>query len=68
MATVAREPPAGAIDAEAHGGHFALCLMLGIAYACSLGGMATLIGTPTNALLAAFLPTPTGWRSPSSTG
>jgi sodium-dependent dicarboxylate transporter 2/3/5 len=45
----------GPIDAEARGGHFALCLMLGIAYACSLGGMATLIGTPTNALLAAFL-------------
>ena len=45
----------GAIDADARGGHFALCLMLGIAYGCSIGGTATLIGTPTNALLAAFL-------------
>ena len=37
------------------GDGFALCLLLGIAYACSLGGVATLVGTPTNALLAAFL-------------
>ncbi|MEM8962385.1 MAG: DASS family sodium-coupled anion symporter [Acidobacteriota bacterium] len=34
---------------------FATAVMLGIAYACSLGGMATLVGTPTNALLAGFL-------------
>ncbi|MEM8557276.1 MAG: DASS family sodium-coupled anion symporter [Bacteroidota bacterium] len=36
-------------------GGFAVALMLAIAYACSVGGMATLIGTPTNALLAAFV-------------
>ena len=36
------------------GTHFALCLMLGIAYACSAGGLGTLIGTPTNALLSAY--------------
>jgi solute carrier family 13 (sodium-dependent dicarboxylate transporter), member 2/3/5 len=34
---------------------FALVLLLGIAYACSLGGMGTLIGTPGNAILAAFV-------------
>jgi len=35
--------------------HFALCLMLGIAYASSIGGVATPIGTPPNAILLGFL-------------
>ncbi|GAB3392913.1 SLC13 family permease [Azotobacter armeniacus] len=34
---------------------FAVALLLGIAYAASIGGVATLIGSPPNALLAAFL-------------
>lgn len=34
---------------------FAICLMLGIAYGASIGGLGTLIGTPPNALLAGFL-------------
>jgi sodium-dependent dicarboxylate transporter 2/3/5 len=34
---------------------FAICLMLGTAYASSIGGIGTLIGTPPNAMLAAFL-------------
>ena len=34
---------------------FALALLLGIAYAASVGGLGTLIGTPPNALLAAFI-------------
>lgn len=34
---------------------FAVALLLGIAYSASVGGVATLIGTPPNALLAAFL-------------
>jgi sodium-dependent dicarboxylate transporter 2/3/5 len=40
---------------DAMGRNFAIAMMLGIAYACSIGGMGTLIGTPPNALLAAFL-------------
>jgi solute carrier family 13 (sodium-dependent dicarboxylate transporter), member 2/3/5 len=35
--------------------NFAVALMLGIAYACSIGGLATLIGTPPNALLAGYM-------------
>lgn len=34
---------------------YAVALLLGIAYAASIGGIGTLIGTPPNALLAAFL-------------
>jgi sodium-dependent dicarboxylate transporter 2/3/5 len=34
---------------------FASALVLGIAYACSIGGIGTLIGTPPNLILAAFL-------------
>ena len=34
---------------------FATALLLGIAYAASIGGIATLIGTPPNALMVAFL-------------
>ncbi len=35
--------------------NLATCLMLGIAYAASIGGMGTLIGTPPNLILAAFM-------------
>jgi sodium-dependent dicarboxylate transporter 2/3/5 len=34
--------------------NFALCLLLGIAYGCSIGGIGTLIGTPPNLFLASY--------------
>lgn len=34
---------------------FAVCLMLGIAYAASIGGVATIIGTPPNVFLIGYL-------------
>lgn len=37
------------------GRNFALSLMLGIAYAASIGGMATIIGSPPNGILVEFL-------------
>jgi sodium-dependent dicarboxylate transporter 2/3/5 len=35
--------------------NLAMCLMLGIAYAASVGGVATIIGTPPNVFLVGFL-------------
>jgi sodium-dependent dicarboxylate transporter 2/3/5 len=37
------------------GRNFALCLMLGIAYGASIGGIATIIGTPPNGILVSFM-------------
>jgi sodium-dependent dicarboxylate transporter 2/3/5 len=41
-------------DGSEHQPAFATALMLAIAYGCSIGGLGTLIGTPTNAILAGF--------------
>ena len=53
VSTVVREnseaAPEGAVD------DFAVALLLGIAYAASIGGLATLIGTPPNAFLSGYL-------------
>jgi solute carrier family 13 (sodium-dependent dicarboxylate transporter), member 2/3/5 len=40
---------------EAGDGNFATAMMLGIAYAASIGGLATLIGSPPNALAASYM-------------
>jgi len=40
---------------ESEGRNFSLALLLGIAFGANIGGMATLIGTPPNALLAGYL-------------
>ncbi|HEY7884024.1 MAG TPA: DASS family sodium-coupled anion symporter [Cellvibrionaceae bacterium] len=42
-------------DGALEGNPYAVALLLAIAYGASLGGIATLIGTPPNALLAAYL-------------
>lgn len=56
---VLAEPGAAGEDPHAVRGpvvlNFSVCLLLGIAYAASIGGMGTLIGTPPNALLAGFM-------------
>lgn len=54
IALLARGGTAG-YDAGPEAARFSRALLLGIAYAASIGGMATLIGTPTNALLAGFM-------------
>lgn len=41
-------------DRDRDNSRFGLCLMLSIAYSASIGGMATLIGTPPNAILASL--------------
>jgi len=54
-----REPTDGESEGEELTGrgasNFAICLMLGIAYAASIGSLATLIGTPPNLFMAGFL-------------
>ena len=47
--------PIGSDDAAATGGAFGVCLMLGIAYAASIGGLGTIIGTPPNLFVASYL-------------
>lgn len=52
-ALAGRDGTAGAPDADAR--NFASCLVLGVAYAATIGGLGTLVGTPTNALVVGFL-------------
>jgi solute carrier family 13 (sodium-dependent dicarboxylate transporter), member 2/3/5 len=45
----------GGDEAEAADPNFGTCLLLGIAYACSIGGMGTIIGTAPNLFLVSFI-------------
>ncbi|MBX3321617.1 MAG: DASS family sodium-coupled anion symporter [Phycisphaeraceae bacterium] len=45
---------------DRHSRNFAIAMMLGIAYAASIGGVATINGTPPNGILIAFLKDATG--------
>lgn len=45
----------GAVEGVARDGSLALALMLGIAYAATIGGMGTLVGTPPNVFMAGFV-------------
>jgi len=45
------------IDTRPEHFHFAIALMLGIAYACSIGGVATILGTPPNAVFVGTVET-----------
>ncbi len=46
--------------------NFGICVMLGIAFSSSIGGMATLIGTPPNAVMAGQVEKMTGTAVPFS--
>ena len=47
--------PEGEDGSRPGGENFATCLLLGVAYSASIGGVSTLIGTPPNAFMAGFL-------------
>jgi sodium-dependent dicarboxylate transporter 2/3/5 len=42
-------------DAGGHKARFHTCLLLALAYGCSIGGIATLMGTPPNGFMAGFV-------------
>lgn len=50
-------PVAIAVARDAHyqGKNFNKTLLLGVGYACSIGGLATIIGTPTNAIFLSYV-------------
>ncbi len=55
-------PGRTAAEAVADGQPFAVALMLGIAYAASIGGLGTTIGTPTNAFMVGFMDEAYGYQ------
>lgn len=52
---VGKNQSASPESTDESGKNFRLCLLLGIAYAASIGGIGTLIGTPPNLFLASFI-------------
>ncbi|HWB21035.1 MAG TPA: DASS family sodium-coupled anion symporter [Phycisphaerales bacterium] len=56
--------PSVGVGADRDGRNFATCLMLGIAYASSIGGVATLVGTPPNVVLGGFMKDALGQELP----
>lgn len=56
MTPVALAVGSGAwMDSDENQHNFSKALMLGVAYACSIGGVATIVGTPTNAIFLGFV-------------
>ena len=53
VSMVIRDNAGGLTAKERH--HFQVAMLLGLAYSASIGGLATLIGTPPNALLVGFM-------------
>lgn len=43
------------INQQSSQSNFALCMLLGLAYSASIGGLATIIGTPTNTFAVGFI-------------
>lgn len=54
MTPVAVAISSNVASSDRHGMNFNKALMLGVGYACSIGGLATIIGTPTNAIFLSF--------------
>lgn len=50
-------PVAIALGSRSQDEHFRKALLLGVAYACSIGGLGTIIGTPTNGIFISHLKT-----------
>jgi len=56
LAACAERPGADERDVR----HFTYCLILGVGYAATIGGMSTVVGTPTNAMVAGIIAQRTG--------